>query len=99
VQVWVDRYDESALHDADAFVTAHLDDVDAERAGHDLAVYLCNWIVVNSEAAQWVLDPAGTCHVELGDNTLDPYRSAVTCVAERQPIASRFVEQARTLGA
>ena len=103
VQVWVDRYDESALDDADAFVTAHVDDLDAEKAGHDLAVWLCNWVVVNDAGTRWFLDPrAGICFVELDNNSaaqLDPYRHVVECLTRRQPVARRFVEKARELNA
>ena len=56
-QIWVDRYDESALDDADAFVTAREDDLDAEKAGHDLAVWLCNWVVVNDAGTRSVPRP------------------------------------------
>jgi hypothetical protein len=98
---WLDRYDEAALDAADAFLTFHPDDVDAEPAGHDLAVYLCDWVVVHSATAQWFLDARpGICYVELPNGPLlDPYHHVVKCVADRQPIARRFVEQARSLGA
>lgn len=103
VQVWVNRYDESALDDADAFVTAHLDGLDAEKAGHDLAVWLCNWVVVNDVGTRWFLDPReGICFVELDNNseaTLDPYRHVVECLTRREPVARRFVEKARELNA
>lgn len=98
---WLDRYDDAALDEVDAFLTSHPDDVDAEQAGHDLAVYLCDWVVANSDTARWHLDPGrGMCYVEVptGD-WLDPYRWLVQCVAGRQPAARRFVEKARELGA
>ncbi|WP_343989965.1 hypothetical protein [Terrabacter terrae] len=99
---WLHRYDEADLDDADAFVTAHEDGIDPEQAGHDLSVYLCNWIVMNSRLAQWFLDPrARICYVELTgrESLLDPYRHVVTCLIDRVPVAHRFVEQARNLGA
>lgn len=96
---WLDRYDERALDAVELFLTSAARDIDAERAGHDIAVYRCNWVVVNSATAYWVLDPAGTCFVQLGDQLLDPYRFVVQCVTDRQPGARRFVEQARKLGA
>ena len=97
---WLHRYDESALDEVDQFLTAGDGRSDAEQPGHDIAVYLCNWVVANSSTAHWVLDrPVGRCFVELGGNQLDPYRYVVQCVTERQPVARRFVEQARTLGA
>ena len=96
---WIDRYDEAVVDEADAFVTGHLDGIDAERAGHDLSVYLCDWVVANDDAAQWVLWPKGTCYVELGGDLLDPYPHVVTCIADRQPVARRFVDKARELSA
>lgn len=98
---WLDCYDDAALDEVDAFLTSHTGDVDAEQAGHDVAVYLCDWVVANSDTAKWFLDPRrGLCYVELrtGD-LLDPYRHVVQCVAGRQPVARRFVEQARKVGA
>lgn len=91
---WLDRHDEPALDGVDDFLRSHGDEVDAERAGHDLSVYLCNWVVVNVDAAYWVLDPAGTCYVQLGAGWLDPYRFAVQCITDRQPVARRFVLRA-----
>jgi hypothetical protein len=98
---WLDRYDDSALDEVDAFLTSHPDDVDAEQAGHDLAVYLCDWVVANSDTARWHLNPGrGMCFVELRNgNWLDPYRWVVLCVAGRQPATRRFVEKAREFGA
>lgn len=98
---WLDRYDDAALDEVDAFLTSHADDVDAEQAGHDLAVYLCDWVVANSNTAQWFLDPRrGMCYVELrSGDLLDPYRWVVQCVASREPAARRFVEQAWKVGA
>ena len=56
----------SAYVPADEFV---------ERAGHDLAVYLCDWVVANTDVAQWLLTPQSTCTVVLpSGNELDPYR-------------------------
>jgi hypothetical protein len=91
---WLDRYDESALDEVDEFLRSHREGIDRESAGHDLSVYLCNWVVVNVEAAYWVLDQFGTCYVELGDVQLDPYRHVVQCIADRRPVARRFVLQA-----
>jgi hypothetical protein len=96
---WLDRYDAAAVDAADAFITGHRDGIDAERAGHDLSVYLCDWVVANDDAAQWVLWPAGTCYVELGGDWLDPYPHVVRCIADRQPTARRFIDKARELGA
>lgn len=98
---WLDRYDDAALDEVDAFLTSHNGDVDAEQAGHDLAVYLCDWVVANSETAEWFLDPQrGMCYVELrSGDLLDPYRALVQCVAAREPLARRFVEHARKVGA
>jgi hypothetical protein len=99
---WLDRYDKAALDEADVFVTSHEEGIDAEQAGHDLSVYLCNWVVMNSAAAQWFLDPrGGTCYVELPgrQSLLDPYRHVVACLSDRTPVAHRFAQQARNLGA
>jgi hypothetical protein len=99
---WLDRYDETDLDAVDALVTAHEDDIDSVHAGHDLSVYLCNWVVMNSRVAQWFLDPrARICYVELPgrESLLDPYRHVVTCLTDRVPVAHRFTEQARNLGA
>lgn len=98
---WLDRYDDAALDEVDAFLTSRTDGVDAEQAGHDLAVYLCDWVVANSETAQWLLDHRQhMCYVELrSGNLLDPYRWLVQCVAGHQPAARRFVEEAWRLGA
>jgi hypothetical protein len=99
---WLDRYNEAALDDADAFVTSHEEGVDTEQAAHDLSVYLCNWVVMNSPAAQWFLDPrAGICYVELPgrQSLLDPYHHIGKCLSDRLPVARRFVEQAHHLGA
>lgn len=97
---WLGRYDESAIDEADTFVTGHGDGIDADRAGHDLSGYLCNWVVAHDDAAHWVLWPTGTCYVELSSGDwLDPYRHVVTCIADRQPVARRFIDKARELGA
>jgi hypothetical protein len=98
---WLDRYDDAVLDEVDTFLTSHAGDVDAEQAGHDLAVYLCDWVVANSDTAEWFLDPQrGMCYVELrSGDLLDPYRHVVQCVAGRQPVARRFVEQAWKVGA
>jgi hypothetical protein len=98
---WLSRHDEAALHEAEAFVTGHADDVDPQLAGHDLAVYLCDWVVANSDVARWRFDPQErTCTVLLPNgDMLDPYRTVVTCLRDRQPVAHRFVEKARELGA
>jgi len=99
---WLDQYEEAALDEADVFVTSHKEDIDAEQAGHDLSVYLCNWVVMNSTAAQWFLDHRrGICYVELPgrQSLLDPYRHVVACLTDRIPVAHRFAQQARNLGA
>lgn len=96
---WLRRYDESALDEVDRFLTSGDGRSDAEQAGHDIAVYLCNWVVANSATAHWVLDePVGTCFVQLGPQRLDPYLYVVQCVHQGQPVARRFVEQVRSLG-
>lgn len=92
---------DAALDELDAFLTSHTDDVDAEQARHDLAVYLCDSVVANSDTANRFLDAhRGLCCVELrtGD-LLGPYRHVVQCVTGRRPVARRFVDQARKLGA
>jgi hypothetical protein len=98
---WLDRYDDAGLDKVDAFLASHVEDIDAEQAGHDLAVYLCDWVVANSDTAEWFLDPQrGMCYVELrSGDLLDPYRHVVQCVAGRRPVARRFVEQAWKLAA
>src|SRR5690606_11603415 len=52
---WLDRYDESAVDEVDEFLRSHWEGIDRESAGHDLSVYLFNWVVVNVDAAYWVL--------------------------------------------
>ena len=95
---WLDRYDEAALEEADAFVISPVDGIDAERAGHDLAVYLCDWVVANTDVARWLLRPEGACTVVLpSGNELDPYRHVVQCLTDRQPVARRFAEKAKEL--
>lgn len=96
---WLDRHDEDALSEVDRFLTYGAAGLPADEVGHDIAIYLCNWVVLNSSGAEWVLDPAGTCFVEVGEHRLDPYRHIVQCVRLRQPVAHRFVQQARALGA
>lgn len=94
---WLHRHDDAALDDVDAFLTTHGPIGDPAAAAHDVAVYLCNWVVANNPAARWVFE-GPTCFVELGHNQLDPYRTVAQCITDHQPIAHRFVQHVMTMG-
>lgn len=94
---WLRRHDEASLDEVDAFLIHHGQIHDPAAAAHDIAVYLCNWIVTNNPVARWVFE-GPTCFVQLGDGQLDPYRTVAQCITNPQPIARRFVQHVMTMG-
>jgi hypothetical protein len=87
-------HDEAGLDRVDRFLTG--DDTppaNATAVVHALAMYLCDWLVVNN-GLTWRLTPEGTAVLLLhsrGD-IADPTQGVRQALADRHPIPHRFVQ-------
>lgn len=93
---WVEglsAYDMAAATELDRLLTSGLPTAEApERYAHDLALYLCDWLVVNGDRS-WLVREDGTAELRLNreGDIADPYRSLVRAVVAHEPLAVRFV--------
>ncbi|MGO4604599.1 hypothetical protein [Terrabacter sp. 2YAF2] len=91
-------YDQAGLDRVDAFISR--DDrppVNAAAVVHALAMYLCDWLVVNN-GLSWRLTPEGTAVLlDSRGDIADPTQGVRLALEDRQPIAHRFVEHCQRM--
>jgi hypothetical protein len=87
-------HDAAGLDRVDRFITGgEVPSATAAAVVHALAMYLCDWLVVNN-GLTWRLTPEGTAVLLLDSrgDIADPTQGLRQALANRQPIAHRFVE-------
>ena len=87
-------HDAAGLDRVDRFITGgEAPPATAAAVVHALAMYLCDWLVVNN-GLTWRLTPEGTAVLLLDSrgDVADPTQGLRQALANRQPIAHRFVE-------
>ena len=96
-QAWLASDDDKALAALDAFITSHNGELDLVPAARDISVFLCDWVVTNVPEATWILHRDGFSYVALHGNQVDPFRTVLQCLTNKQPIAVRFGRHCQTM--
>lgn len=95
---WLGRYDDQALAALDDFITTRSDDdLDLTDASRDITVFLCDWVVTNVVGATWILHPDGFSYVALHGHQVDPFKTVLRCLTDKQPIAVLFAARCHSL--
>ena len=92
-------HDEAGLDRVDRFITrGEMPPANAAAVVHALAMYLCDWLVVNNRLT-WRLTPEGAAVLLLDSrgDIADPTQGLRQALANRQPIARRFVEHCQRM--
>lgn len=92
-------HDAVGLDRVDRFITlGEVPPTDSAAVVHALAMYLCDWLVVN-HGLTWRLTPEGTAVLLLNsrEDIADPTQGVKQALANRQPIAHRFVSHCQGL--
>jgi len=86
-------YSQHGLEQVDALLEGHRGTEPSEPLAHDVAFYLCDWLVAN-EGLKWRLRGDGLAELQLNEQgaLADPYRAILTSIENRQPLALRFIE-------
>lgn len=96
-QAWLASHDNQTLAALDAYITTHTDELDLVPAARDITVFLCDWVVTNVPGATWILHPDGFSYVALHGHQVDPFKTVLQCLTDKQPIAVRFGRHCQTL--